>query len=45
MRRTAVSGMQYSLNLVEELQNTSGDWSDVSTEDIKSMENIFHSDR
>ena len=45
MKKIAIAGMQFSLNLLEELQKTSGDWSSVTLEDVKTMEAIFHSDR
>jgi hypothetical protein len=45
MKRIAVAALQYALNLVEELQNTSGDWDNVTPDEIKDMEKIFHNDR
>lgn len=45
MRKIAIAGLQYALNLLEELQTMSGDWSEVSTEEVRSMEALFHSDR
>jgi hypothetical protein len=45
MKKIAVAALQYALNLVEELQNTSGDWDSVLPSEIKDMETIFYNDR
>lgn len=45
MKKIAIAGLQYSLFLVEELQKTSGNWSEILPEEIRSMEVIFDKDR
>jgi hypothetical protein len=40
MKKIAVAALQYALNLVEELQNTSGDWDSVLPSEIKDMETM-----